>query len=150
MIPPLTNSASWIPVFEENNHNMAPKSAKRPRHFFPTKIFTHLSFACCMPHTRLLPWFDHHDNIWWQIQIMKLLNVNFLHARLTSSVMCLDILFRHPVLSCPQSISSGRCKRPIFLITVCLEVFVCLSVCVNVCELILYLSLTNSTCCHYN
>ena len=43
---------------------------------FPTKPYTHTS--CSMPCPSNSSWFDHLDNIWQGIQIMKIINVQFL------------------------------------------------------------------------
>jgi hypothetical protein len=41
----------------------------------PTKIcsISHLSLASYMPRPSHPPWFYHHNNIWWSVQIMKLI-----------------------------------------------------------------------------
>jgi hypothetical protein len=47
---------------------------------FPTKIvvcISHLSHDCCMPNPTHYPWFDHSNNIWWRVQIIKLLIMQF-------------------------------------------------------------------------
>jgi hypothetical protein len=42
------------------------------------KIFsTTILYACYMPHPSYPPWFDHPNNIWWRVQIIKLLIIQF-------------------------------------------------------------------------
>jgi len=42
---------------------------------FPPKILYAflISIVCYMPHPSHPPWFDHPNNIWWSVQVMKLL-----------------------------------------------------------------------------
>jgi hypothetical protein len=43
---------------------------------FPTKILCSLlPHTCYIPHSSHPPWFDHPNNIWWSVQILKLLTV---------------------------------------------------------------------------
>jgi len=37
---------------------------------------SHLSHACYMPRPSQLPWLDQNDNIWWHLEIMKLVCIN--------------------------------------------------------------------------
>jgi len=37
-------------------------------------------------------WSDHPNNIWWRVQIMKFLLMQFLHPPVTSSLLCPNIL----------------------------------------------------------
>jgi hypothetical protein len=71
---------------------------------FPTKILysffiSHVYYMSCPSHP---PWFD-HPNIWWRVQIKKLLIMQ------SSPASCYFLLFRvkysllHPVLKHPQS-----------------------------------------------
>jgi hypothetical protein len=36
---------------------------------------SHLSHTCCMHRSSHPPWCDHPNNIWWSVQVMKLLNM---------------------------------------------------------------------------
>jgi hypothetical protein len=46
---------------------------------FPTQFFTHFSspYACYVPSSSHPACFDHPDNIWWRLKIMKLFTVQF-------------------------------------------------------------------------
>jgi hypothetical protein len=46
---------------------------------------SHLSHTCYMPRPSHLPWFDHPNNIWWSLEVMKLLIMQ-------SSPVCRSIL----------------------------------------------------------
>jgi hypothetical protein len=38
---------------------------------------SHVSNSCYMPRPSNPPWFDHSNNIWWSVQIIKLLTMQF-------------------------------------------------------------------------
>jgi hypothetical protein len=65
--------------FPKNHSNIIHPSMPSPfERFLPfslTKILyaCHLSHACYMSRTSHLLWFDHPNNIWWSVQVMKLL-----------------------------------------------------------------------------
>jgi len=71
------------------------------------KIYIHFSSPPWILHIPPISshpsWFDHPQNIWWGLQVMKLLIMQ------SSSVLCHFFFLRskysqHPVLRCPQSI----------------------------------------------
>jgi hypothetical protein len=63
--------------------NIILPSTPSPKLFFPSGIprkMRHASLkfshACCMPYPSHYPWFNHPNNIFWRVQIMKLLIEN--------------------------------------------------------------------------
>jgi hypothetical protein len=42
---------------------------------FLFEVLYNFSHACYMSHSSHPPWFDHLDNIWWSVRVMKLLIV---------------------------------------------------------------------------
>jgi hypothetical protein len=51
---------------------------------------SHLFHACCMSHC---PWFDHPNNVWWNMEVMKLLIMQTSPAFSTTSFSGLYIHF---------------------------------------------------------
>jgi hypothetical protein len=49
---------------------------------------THVCYMSCPSH---LPWFDHPNNIWWSIQVMKFLIMQSSPASCHSSILGLNI-----------------------------------------------------------
>jgi hypothetical protein len=54
----MPSSSKWSFPFEFSNQNII--------------YISHLSHAGYMLHPPHPPWFDHHNNIWWSVQIMNL------------------------------------------------------------------------------
>jgi len=59
ILPSTPRSSEWSLPFKFSNQN--------------TVCIYHPSDACCMPLLSHSPWFDHSNNIWWSVQVMKLL-----------------------------------------------------------------------------
>jgi hypothetical protein len=83
-----------------------PRSSEcSPPFRFSDYIFSisHISHTCYMTHPSHPPWFD-HPNIWWSIQVMELLIMQF------SPAVCHFLCFKskyssqHPVNKHPQSV----------------------------------------------
>ena len=87
-------------------------------------MFPHQNSICIspLPHTRYMhrpshsSRFDHPNNIWWAVQIIKLSLCSFLHSPVTSSILdpniLLNTLFSNP-LSLRSSLSvSGQVSHP--------------------------------------
>jgi hypothetical protein len=80
----------------------------RPRCLFPSSFaiktlyipfFSHL--VCHMPRLSNPSSFDHPKNIWWGVQIMKLLNMQLRQSPVTSYLLDHKHLPRHPLLTDP-------------------------------------------------
>jgi hypothetical protein len=73
-------------------YSSSPRSSKwSPPLMLSSQTFvyiSHLSHAIYMPRQSPPPWFDHPNNIWWRVQIMKLLIMQF------SSASCHSIPLR--------------------------------------------------------
>ena len=50
--------------------------------------------TCCMPHPSHYSWFDRSNNIWWGVQVIRLLLCSFLHSPVISSLLGPNILLR--------------------------------------------------------
>ena len=80
----------------------------------PKPVCTSLPHSCHMPCSSHSSWFRHPTNIWWAVQIMKLLTV------LSHPVLCYLIplspkyLPQYPILKHSQSIFCAKCDRPRF------------------------------------
>jgi hypothetical protein len=87
-----------------------PSTSGSSAWFFPSgfsmKNFVcvfHPSHACSMPRPSHTPWFYHSDNIWWSVQVMKLLIMQsspFSHPFLP---LRSKYSSQHPVFKQPQS-----------------------------------------------
>ena len=81
----------------------------------PPKSYMHFFFyhTCCMLRSSHSHWYDHPNNIWRGIQIMKLLMTQFLPV----SCYCLDLRPKYPqyhTAKHPKPIFFPQCKRPRF------------------------------------
>ena len=77
-------------------------------------IYTYaISHTCHMPSLSHFSWFD-HPNIWWGVQIIKLLVRNLLQYPVTSHFLGLKIDFRTIFFEYPQALSLPECERPSF------------------------------------
>ena len=83
----------------------------------PTKtLYTTLLFpirATCP--VRLIVRFDYSDNIWWEIQIMKLLTVQLRPVPCHLVPRRVKYLPQHPILRHPQSVFFPQCERRNFI-----------------------------------
>jgi hypothetical protein len=52
-------------------YRLSPENLDTPSYV----CISHLSHACCMPHSSHPPWFDDPNNTCWSVQVMKLLSV---------------------------------------------------------------------------
>jgi hypothetical protein len=74
-----------------------------------------LPHSCHMSHPHHPPWFNHHNNIQWRIQAMKLIIMQF-------SPQSVFLPFRskylpqHSILKNPQSMFLLQSERPSFII----------------------------------
>jgi hypothetical protein len=73
---------------------------------FPDQNFvciSHLFHACCMSHPSHTPRFDHPNNIWRSVQVMKLLIMKFSSVSYHFLPLRSKYSPQHPVLKHPQS-----------------------------------------------
>jgi hypothetical protein len=84
------------------------------RVFWP-KCCMHFSspHACYMPRPSNPPWFNHLNNIYWKVQIMELLIMQFFQSRVTSSHLGPNILLS-TLFSNTLSLCCSQCERPSF------------------------------------
>jgi hypothetical protein len=77
-----TNPAHTFPSYFPNIHSnitlpSTPRSSEWSRPFrFSNQNFvciSHLSHSCCMSHSSYPPLSDHANNIWWSLQVIRLL-----------------------------------------------------------------------------
>jgi hypothetical protein len=59
---------------------------------FRSKQCMHFSHAGYMPHPSHPPWFDHPNNIWWSVQVIKLLIMQSSPSPASSCPLCPNIL----------------------------------------------------------
>ena len=98
---PHTHSTSWRSILILSSHlGLGLPSSLFPSRF-PTKtLYTPLlsKYTCYTPRPSPSSWFDHLNNIWWGIRIIKLLIMSY------SSLPCFLVSFKpnylpqHPVL----------------------------------------------------
>jgi len=73
---------------------------------FPARNFMHFSSFPCVLHPRPshTSWFDHPNDIWWSIHVMKLIIISFMQPPATSSLLgpniLLSTLFSNTVSLC--------------------------------------------------
>jgi len=86
-----------------------PRSSKWFRPFrFSNQIIvcaSHLFHACYLPRPSRLPWFDHPNNIWWSLQVVKLLIMRLFQPRATSF---LSSEYSPQLVSCPKKNIYGK------------------------------------------
>jgi len=121
LVPVLSqmNPTHIIPTYFFKMHSIIilpymPRSSKWYLLFrFPDQNFvciSYFSYACCMPLLSHPPWFEHSNNIWWRVQVMKLSTVH------PSSASChfLSLMFKHshkPVHTCMSNLWLNVCFR---------------------------------------
>jgi hypothetical protein len=82
----------------------------------PSKLCQHLTspLTCHMHRLPHSSWFDHPNNIWCGVQVMKLLFTLFPPLPPTLSQIGPNIFFRHPIFEIPQPIFFPQYDRPSF------------------------------------
>jgi hypothetical protein len=77
---PVLNQTQSTPCFQIRFNiifSFTPRSPKCGMHFKLSNsnflCISHLSHACYIPRPFYFPWLDRHNNIWWSVQVMKLL-----------------------------------------------------------------------------
>ena len=115
---PCPHLTSWKSILILSSH----LSLGLPSGLFPSGFPTKTPYAPLLypPHTCYIPrpshssWFYHPNNIWWAVQITKLLIMQF------SPLPCYLVPLRpkyspqHPVLRHPKSTLLPHCERPSF------------------------------------
>jgi hypothetical protein len=93
-LPLVLTWARWIqstPYHPWSIFHSMPRSSRwsLPFRFSNKNILwiSHLSCVCYMSHPSHPPWFDHPNNIWWSIQVMKLLICSLLQPPAISSLL---------------------------------------------------------------
>ena len=71
-----------------------------------------VSHLCHMPHSSHAAWFYHLNNIWWGVQIIKLLLCNLIHSLFGPNIF-LTTLFSNTLLSPRSSLSVSTSFTPI-------------------------------------
>jgi hypothetical protein len=82
-------------------------------HQKPIRIFLHFH-TCYMPRPSQSPWFDYPNIIWWGVQIMKILIMQFATVPCYLVPLNPKYLPQHPVLRHPQHILFPQCERTRF------------------------------------
>jgi len=80
---------------------------------FPTTLCVHFSSLPCVLHASPLnpSWFDHYNNIWWSIQVLKLLTMHSSPAGRHFVPFTSEYSPQQPVLKHPQSALFPVCAR---------------------------------------
>jgi hypothetical protein len=102
---------NFSPHFSTTNSNIIlPSISKSSEWSLPFRFsdqsfvyILHLSDACYMHRTSHSPWFDHYNNIWWSVQVMKLLTMQSSPASWHFFPLRSKYSPQHPVIKIPSS-----------------------------------------------
>jgi len=110
-IPLPENSSSYYPPI----YAWAFKVVSFPP-VLPPKPYMHLFFphTCYMPRLSHSSRFDRQNNIWWGVQIIKLLIMYFFPLPCYPVPLRPKYSLQHPILIHPQPAFSLQCERPCF------------------------------------
>jgi len=113
---PILSQSTSSHSFNINHNIILPSMPSSPKWFFSSGFVTktvcisHLSCVCFMPRPSHSPCFHHLISVWWEVQIMKLLIMEFI----TASCFFLPLRSSAPCFIYPYSMFFLQSERPSF------------------------------------